>query len=196
MSVFQKRLKWLKAQDVYIAQHVNELRGAWALVYEMQPSTFLEIGSLQGGSLYVYAGACKPRAHIISIDVPRSHSHSSVLQKVLRQLGKEGYQVSHLSMPSHGDVTVECLKALTRHVDALHVDGNHKYTMVKGDYMRYEPFVRSPGLIILHDIAGALGVKKLWREIKASGARTEEWKIEDGVGVVFKEPKNAHSSVV
>ena len=56
-----------------------------------------------------------------------------------------------------------------KEIDILFIDGNHTYEAVKADYERYEPFVKSKGLILMHDVTNKnWGVKDFWKEIKYS----------------------------
>ena len=51
-------------------------------------------------------------------------------------------------------------------IDVLFIDGNHSYEGVKADYLKYEPFVKKGGLILMHDVTyPRYGVKDFWKEI-------------------------------
>lgn len=54
-----------------------------------------------------------------------------------------------------------------RGIDILFIDGDHTYEGVKADYEKYEPFVRSNGIIFLHDILQPeSGVRIFFEEIR------------------------------
>jgi len=51
-------------------------------------------------------------------------------------------------------------------VDFLFIDGNHAYPFVQSDFMNYEPFVRSGGIIGFHDTNGG-GPGRLVKALEA-----------------------------
>ncbi len=64
----------------------------------------------------------------------------------------------------HGDSKVV---EWNKEVDILMLDGDHSYPSCKADWVKYEPFVKPGGMIIMHDVTCRLfGVKDVWAEIK------------------------------
>jgi len=55
-------------------------------------------------------------------------------------------------------------------IDILLIDGDHSYEAVKADYENFEPYVRSGGMILLHDISWqAKGVQRFYEELGKPG---------------------------
>jgi len=190
-SEFNQRLDWLNRNDIALPQNTEEIQAAWIEVEKIRPSVFLEIGSLQGGSLYLYAGACKPDAVIISIDWPRSESHELKLIQTLKQIKADGQHSCYLRGLSHDEETLRRVRELTQSVDVLHIDGNHSLRAVRTDYEWYSPLVRSGGLILFHDVWITEGPQTVF--MKASGRRKMMWclgsesdsnYIRSGIGMV------------
>lgn len=75
---------------------------------------------------------------------------------------------------SHGDI------------DILLIDGDHSYEGVKEDYLKWEPFVKEGGIILMHDVLwGHKGVGKFfWDEVKHPKAALPLSK--SGLGIVYK----------
>jgi predicted O-methyltransferase YrrM len=75
-------------------------------------------------------------------------------------------------------------------LDFLFIDGDHRYEAVKQDFLLYSPFVKSGGIIVLHDIAENEegGVYKFWDELKTqwqTKAILHHPNKEKGIGVIF-----------
>lgn len=90
-------------------------------------------------------------------------------------LARPGQQLRFLDMPSYTELAVDNVtKVLNgRMIDALFIDGDHRYEGVTQDFLCYRPFVKEGGLILFHDIvedngrsrAWAGGVPKIWRDL-------------------------------
>lgn len=72
-------------------------------------------------------------------------------------------------------------------IDILFIDGNHTYEGCKADYVKYEPFVKQGGLILMHDVLyNSMGVTQAFEEVK-------HMKLilpfnRPGMGLIIKEP--------
>ena len=75
-------------------------------------------------------------------------------------------------------------------INLLLIDADHSYEGVKGDYELWKDRVLAGGVIVFHDINGAVGedgVKKFWQEVKV-GEDTDEIILSDkyfGIGVIY-----------
>ena len=160
------------------------MRNAFDAIAGGNVKTFLEIGSLAGASLYVYAGACEPGALLVAVDAPRTPFNRARLGQTCEALRAEGYVVEFVDTPSHYPTTALRVGKLAPRVDALHIDGSHKPCIVAADYRLYSQLVRPGGLIFLHDVGAvncpgptgvflaAKGRKTLWdfgNEYRAGG---------------------------
>lgn len=101
---------------------------------------------------------------------------------------KPQIQYSHPQMTQYPITSDNILTTWQRRIDLLLIDGNHTYHQVKTDFTNFYPYVRTGGLIILHDINvnSAPGVKKLWTELKPHHKIEAELLTWPGLGVIRK----------
>lgn len=163
-------------------QNQGELAAALEMARDITPKVIVEIGCMNGGTLYAWRQIC---TEVYAITLPNLNPD---------------YPVSHGAVvhlqDSHEPVALDWIKAQldSRGIDVLHIDGDHAYDGVKADYDMYAPLVRGGGLVFIHDIANdrdAPEVGKFWRtelahlpgaaEIVAGGSRPI------GFGVITKE---------
>jgi predicted O-methyltransferase YrrM len=178
-------------------QNQDEIQALYAEVLAMQPKVVMEIGTCQGGSLYLWCKAAHPEATIISMDLPGGAFGGGYPEACVKfyELFKRGTQKLHLlRMDSHAASSEESLKKILgeNKMDFLFIDGDHTYEGVKKDYEMYSPLVRGGGLIAFHDIIPCEGVSRLWDEIKKANKNTRELvdsagtKRPFGIGVLKK----------
>lgn len=96
-------------------------------------------------------------------------------KEILKLLAPSNQQLEFFDMPSYSQGTVDKVAKFLkgRMIDALFIDGDHRYEGVKHDFLCYRPFVKDGGLILFHDIgedkgggrAWAGGVPTLWKEL-------------------------------
>lgn len=124
-------------------------------------STFLEIGSDTGGSLFIFSKLfCCQKAKIISIDPRRNKYLDLVIDKLL----SEGFDVEYLNGKSQdyaGKLTC----------DLLHIDGDH--LRPADDFSLYYPFVNSGGVVLVHDTMNDVLVAPQGSATKACGRMLE-----------------------
>lgn len=142
----------------------------------IQPKVVVEIGTSQGGTLYLFSRLIQPGGLIISIDKPgEPGSVRPVMRAVYRTFGKKnGATVITLDRDSHASSTHAEVQQLLagRSIDLLFIDGDHSYEGVKADFQTYRQFVSPNGIIGLHDIAHSdehktIKVPRFWRELAA-----------------------------
>lgn len=196
LADYDTRVSRLKEMRTRMLQHPNEARNAYAELAKIQPKRFLEIGCRHGGSLYTYAGACAPGAHLIAVELAEDRLPRIRLKRVLARLESEGYKTSWVRGKSQDEGAYEAVKAsLDGPLDALHIDGDHAYDMAKKDYELYGALVRPGGIICFHDVDEPnQGVHKLWKELEAQGltesmwacGRMSKWTKRAGIGLMRK----------
>ena len=172
-------------------QTAEEILWLLAQVRERQPRVVVEIGTDEGGTLFLWPRAAAPDALIVALDSrPMGRlGRVSPYALVRRGFARNGQRVK-LLLPrdSHDPRTVEELRRLLSgaSVDFLFIDGDHSYEGVKMDFDLYSPLVRPGGIVALHDIASTLapGVKRFWSELVASHETEELIASEFGIGVV------------
>lgn len=157
-----------------MVQRKEEARTVFHLIKGLDASSYLEIGSALGGSLWLYAHALRNRSRVVSIDleaVPR-------LRETIESLSHLGFNAT-LTQGDSRTVPVP-----DERFDVVFIDGAHRLDMVQSDYERFAPLADK--LVLLHDIE-APGPKCLMMDL---GARIEIRQPEApglmGYGLIWK----------
>ena len=140
-------------------------------------TSYLEIGSMFGGSLWRVAHTLPKGARVVSVDyavdTPEALPH---LQECVRELGREGYDAHLIVGDSMTEETIGKVRELGP-FDCVFIDGAHTLEAVTSDWENYGSLGR---LAVFHDIAWndtwrssvpgrafkAMGVPELWNRIK------------------------------
>ena len=158
-------------------------------------SIYLEIGSRQGGSLYVASGFLPKGSTIISIDLPNARwgmQNSEIrLNTVCNELDNEGYNVHKILADSTSAKAKQRLATLLKndYIDVLFIDGDHTIDVVTSDWNTYSPMVRN-GIIAFHDIVHSndetgVEVGQLWSSLRTKYKYLEIVFVH-GIGVIWK----------
>lgn len=184
-------LLWsFRGQGFYHGFHPNQHR--WEIgqlaerVAAFAPKVIVELGTRDGATLLLWT-QCSPAArHVVSVDLPggiHGGGYPAQRARLYEHLvaGKPDCRLTLLRRDSQRAETRDEVAALLAGspIDFLFIDADHRYDGVRRDYELYAPLVRPGGLIGFHDIYpntrdATIQVDRLWREIRASGARTEE----------------------
>lgn len=175
-----------------------EFKALLQLLHERRPQHILEIGTANGGTLYLFTKIAADDAALVSVDlkIKNERLFSSFRRKHQQVLLKEGNSTDHR-------VRQELQAIFPNGLDFLFIDGDHSYEGVKEDFQNYFPYVKPGGMVAFHDIVesydsrfGLLtvpwagGVPQFWNEIKRDGEYRElvENRQQDGfgIGVLFK----------
>ena len=150
----------------------SELIEFLSLLRAERPRCVLEIGTGQGGTLYLLSWAAAPDARILSLDL-REQSRSR--RFLYRSFARARQHLAAWTVDSHADETREEAERFFggSGLDALFIDGDHSYAGVRKDYDLYAPLVRLGGLIAFHDIVDgpetSVGeVPRFWREVRGT----------------------------
>jgi predicted O-methyltransferase YrrM len=143
-------------------------------VRRLKPQRVLEIGTANGGTLFLWTQLAQPNATIVSIDLPggKFGGGYTVWQGITyRRFANKNQKLHLLREDSHTPAALEKTRRLFKGepLDMLFIDGDHTYEGVKKDWEMYSPLVRPGGMIAFHDIAGNYDdtqVKRLWDSIK------------------------------
>ncbi len=171
-----------------------------AFVEYLQPdsfSTVLEIGTMKGGTLYLWCQLCRPDAHVLSIDLPSGRfggGYTSKLELLFHRFKQKAQTLTCIRGDSHAASTLKEFKSRLngRMLDFLFIDGDHTYDGVRRDFEDYAPFVRTGGVIAFHDIvfnplnAADFEVWRFWDEIKKQHSDAVE----------FIEPQNSQRRTI
>ena len=159
-----------------LKQNMNELLGLVTALREIELRNVCEIGTFRGGTLFVWCQIAAENAAVFSIDLPGGEFGGGYNERSLPLFGsfRKEHQVLHcLRGDSHSpSVRDRFARELAgRELDFLFIDGDHRYTGVKQDYEDYSPFVRTGGVIALHDIVPradepTIEVWRFWNELK------------------------------
>lgn len=140
--------------------HADEISVFCRYAAEAQEK-LLEIGAAWGASAVLMLLSAPETASVTSIDsfVPETHTDGrpwqatpetcdAAVRRALKELGKpEAYWRWRLCPMS----SLEAAATWRAPLDFLYIDGDHSYEAVRADFDAWFPYVRSGGLILLHD---------------------------------------------
>jgi predicted O-methyltransferase YrrM len=166
------------------------------------PRTVLEIGTAQGGTLFLLTRVAAPDALVVSVDLRRGHfggGYPEWRAPLYRSLARADQRVELVVGDSHDPRIGQRIRRLLggRALDLLFIDGDHSHEGIRRDFADYTPLVRPGGVVALHDIVPGGpgkhgdpgGVPAFWQEIKAGQADATEL-VQDwewgscGIGVI------------
>ncbi len=184
------------------AQKREEISGFLNYISTKNIKNVLEIGSANGGTLFLISRTVNRNAKLISLDFGYTKFAGLMLlaKRILfNSFSPEG-TVALINGDSHKDETcVQVIREMRGALDLLFIDGDHRYEGVKQDFEMYSPLVKTGGLIVFHDIVkhaseSDCNVKKFWDEIKDNYEHTEFIKDPEqegfGIGALVYSSKN------
>lgn len=214
-----------EAYELYMPQDRYEITELAKLVQSRITSTpfnVLEIGTKFGGTFYIWNKLVQEHGEgmCISIDMSDGGLHGGIsdeeMDKRDRWFNERFNNCSFIRGNSHHVKTVGSLRYLLgpqvfsgyydprgtvdedyQILDFLFIDGDHTYEGVKQDFEMYSPFVKSGGIIALHDINDTqrhrnrnVYVSKFWNELVEFGLyETKEFNSNldwAGIGLIIK----------
>ena len=164
-----------KAELIAPWQFKGELLKLAKEIEIMKPKVIVEIGTANGGTLFMTSQLAHENALIISIDLPGGNfggGYPDWKIPIYKSFKKNNQTIELIRGDSHSDQTFKKLKALLNgnEIDYLFIDGDHTYEGAKMDFERYRTLVKESGKIGFHDIVVHKGSKcnvyELWNEIK------------------------------
>src|ERR671919_430931 len=147
--------------DSYKLAEISVFRGACQKMRELTPlvsllkrrrlQTVIEIGTMKGGTLWLWCQLALPDAVIVSIDLPGGEfggGYTATDGKRFIAYARAEQSLQLIRKDSHQRETRHevAQKLHGRAVDLLFIDGDHRYSGVKQDFAMYAPFVRHGGL--------------------------------------------------
>lgn len=137
--------------------------------------TYLEIGTLHGGSISVLCHS-KYNTHFIGVDdfnyYKRLFDGKTEVKKQnainnIKKFNKKKYKVDLLEGNSHDIKILNKVKSLSNKIQLLLIDGDHTKKGVKKDFKMYSPLVESGGYIFFDDYSHSAwpGIEKAINEI-------------------------------
>lgn len=176
----------------------DELLGLLVILEKSHPNTVLELGTGQGGTLFLFTRLTDSEGLIISVDRPNGSfggGYAPWLSILFNSFATKGQRIHLVRRDSHNPSTKHRVERLlnSQGVDFLFIDADHTHRGVKSDFQMYSPLVRKGGIIALHDIVDhppstGVDVARFWREIRDSYASEEIVQNWDqgwaGIGVI------------
>jgi len=112
-------------------------------VKEINPKYILEIGTANGGTLFLFSKIAKGDASIISIDLPGGGfggGYPFWKIPLYKSFASKNQRIHLIRASSHDKSTLENVKKIIgdRKVDLLFIDGDHTYNGVKNDFEMYK----------------------------------------------------------
>ena len=128
----------------------SEIVALMELVAGLRPARACEIGTCDGGTLFLLAGECRPDARILSMDWEYSPARLAAFPKFAGPNQTLKCLPGDSHAPRARELAVEYFRG--EKLDYLFIDGDHSYDGVKADFEQFAPLVRPGGLIAFHDI--------------------------------------------
>jgi predicted O-methyltransferase YrrM len=167
----------------------SEIEALLALIRAHGSRRILEIGTANGGTLYLLTWATAPKARLLSLDI---RDFDPARLRLFESFAHAGKKVVVMQGDSHLETTRDAVaRFFGDPIDVLFIDGDHSGESVRRDYELYSPLVRTGGLIVFHDIVDGPeslvgGVPAFWREVRAELADpvelVESW-TQGGFGI-------------
>jgi predicted O-methyltransferase YrrM len=177
-------------------QRRSEIIGLLEAVRALRPKRVLEIGTANGGTLFLFTRVAAEDARILSVDLPSGAfgGEANEWKHPLWEAFVTGRQTLRLiRADSHAPSTFETVKQDLggEPIDFLMIDGDHTYDGVKQDFATYAPLVRPGGIIAFHDICkephgGGGEVHRFWSEVREGRNYVElRERPDEGFGIGF-----------
>jgi len=199
-----------KEYSISPIQIKNEIHKLVEILAEEKPKTLLEIGTSNGGTLFLLCKIASSNAKILSIDLPGGKFGGDLYPdwkiNVYKSFAKKNQSLHLIRSDSHDHATYKKTKNILgkKKLDFLLIDGDHTFEGVKQDFKMYSKLVSRGGIIAFHDIKPGPknevgGVPNFWKKICTKYPSLEI--IEDdgrkgsyGIGLLFLEPIKEISS--
>ncbi len=181
------------------AQIREEITGLLHTLGESPPKKMMEIGTMNGGTLFLFARVATEDATLISVDLPWArfgYGYPRMKIPLYRSFVRSGQCLQMIRSDSHQRLTLEGIREILDgdDLDFLFLDGDHTYEGVKQDFQMYSPLVKPKGLIAFHDIAPhppetGCDVFRFWQEIRETQHVIDEYVADwkqgwGGVGMI------------
>lgn len=157
---------------IQVEEEITELMN---ILKNRKIKNILEIGTADGGTLYLFTRILCKKGTIATVDLPGSKfggGYAKWKKLLFKSFSIEKQKIRLITGDSHSEKVVDAVgEIFTDGVDFLFIDGDHEYEGVKKDFLKYSPLVKKGGLIVFHDIVKGHvrrvgGVPIFWDEIK------------------------------
>ena len=195
------RFLMLHSLSIRPLQIYDEIVDLMSILARRKPKFILEIGTANGGTLFLWTRIADENAKIISIDLPGGPfggGYPESKTALYRSFARYNQKIYLIRKDSHDISTFHTVKSILKNnnLDFLFIDGDHTYEGVKKDFEMYSKLVRKGGIIALHDIVHGspedVGeVPKFWEEVKNNFNNCYKEIVKNwsqglcGIGVIF-----------
>jgi predicted O-methyltransferase YrrM len=158
-----------------LQQYKSEIISLLKIIRELQPKIILEIGTFNGGTLFLFSRIISKDTLLISLDLPKARLGRFQIDWrffLIKKFSLPHQKMRLLRADSHRSSTLNQIKKILdgQKLDFLFIDADHSYEGVKKDFEMYGPLVKRGGIIAFHDIvsqsASFNNVHKFWEQIK------------------------------
>ena len=146
------------------------------IVKKQKPKVILEIGTANGGTIFLFSRIADKDAIIISIDLPGGRyggGYPEWRSSLYKSFCLSNQRMYLIRANSHEEFTLNKIKDILNgaKLDFIFIDGDHTYAGVKKDFETYKSLTKEKALIAFHDIVIHpvelnVGVNQFWNEIK------------------------------
>lgn len=150
MSVFEELWLWVTKRaggEMNVVQERHELHHIFDIIKINDCHSYLEVGSAEGGSLYVLSRAMRAGAKIVCVDYGEDHTQP-LFKEVLDAI-KDKYDITTIYGDSHFQDVKERV-AQKGWYDCVLIDAGHKYDDVVEDALAYGAMAKR--FIFFHDV--------------------------------------------
>jgi cephalosporin hydroxylase len=171
----------LRIEPFQIRSEIDDLL---RLLEAEPPRAIVEVGTAQGGTLFLFAAVAAPDAVLVTVDFPEGRREFGGnrdyrrRRRIFDAFARHRQRIAFIVGDSHDARTLGRVRDELdgRPVDLLFIDGDHTLEGVRRDYELYSPLVAETGIIAFHDIvpgppALVGGVPEFWGEKKGASGR-------------------------
>ncbi len=181
---YDERRAELHRMGIEFPQKDKEFRPLLDYLRTLQPSNIVEVGTREGGSLFMLSRVLAPKATIISVDLPGLRwgfaNSAEKKKRVADRLAGEGFNVHLVERNSNlPETAAEVARLLGgAPIELLFLDADHSFKGVVADFLNYQPLTQERAPIVFHDIVdmpstNQVQVHFLWDLLKAFMPHTE-----------------------
>jgi cephalosporin hydroxylase len=154
-------------------QNRGEILALLEVVAELRPRRACEIGSMEGGTLFLLTQMCDPDAHVVSLD----WRYTEARRRTFPQFARHRQRLSLVEADSHDPATRDRVRDLLEGepLDFLFIDGDHSYAGVAQDFEMFAPLVRPGGVVAFHDIVADVRARRGEPTLRDSGGVPQFW---------------------
>jgi predicted O-methyltransferase YrrM len=166
-----------KAELICPWQYKEEILQLATEIEKLKPEVTMEIGTANGGTLFMTSRLADEKSLLISLDLPGGAFGGGYPEwkvPIYKSFAKKNQRIELLREDSHSENALKKIKEILggKQIDYLFIDGDHTYEGAKQDFETYSKMVRPGGLIAFHDIVIHKGSRcdayRLWEEVKKS----------------------------